>query len=178
MNTYDSVHIGHMTNPIIFPKVLRKFVSKPDTDELGLTCTDRKALQNAWSIIKKNQRRAALGTYVDFFTEHEYVYEKFRFGSKLMSQTAAVHQKNVFNVFQLVFEQLDDSRFVRSLIKDLAAKHRVVNVTGDQWQLYRTEMKKYFLKVLDKESSPTFVNALNKLMDFVCRANDVEELEE
>ncbi|XP_067623651.1 cytoglobin-1-like [Eurosta solidaginis] len=156
----------------IFPKPLDKFESKAVADEFGLTCCDRRTLQNGWAIIKQRQRKAALAIYVNLFTEHEQLYEKFRYNNKLNIQSAGKHKKNVLNIIQIIIENLDNASFVKSLIKEIALKHRQAHVTSDEWRLYTNEVKKFFLKALNESSSPSFVYALDKLIAFISASKD------
>lgn len=50
--------------PPVFPRALEPYDIRPVANELGLTSTERKSLQNGWTIIKQKQRRAALNIYV------------------------------------------------------------------------------------------------------------------
>ncbi|CAD6993783.1 unnamed protein product [Ceratitis capitata] len=164
--------------PPIFPKALEPYDMKPVENELGLTITERRSLQNGWSIIKQKQRRAALTIYVNLFTEHENLYEVFRSDGVLNIEFASQHQKEVLTVFQMIIEQVDNARFVKTMLKELALRHEAASVTNTQWQLYTNEVRKYFLETLADAISPTFVHALDKLMNFVCNFNDLTESKE
>ncbi|XP_018802537.1 PREDICTED: uncharacterized protein LOC108977366 [Bactrocera latifrons] len=161
--------------PPVFPRALEPYEIRPVADELGLTSTERKSLQNGWTIIKQKQRRAALNIYVNFFAEHEDLYEIFRFNGVLDIEFASQHQKDVLAVFQMIIEQLDNSRFVKTMMKELALRHRAASVSGTMWQLYTNEVKLYFLKTLNDALSPTFVHALDTLINYICDFNEFNE---
>uniref|UniRef100_A0A0A1X397 Globin, monomeric component M-IV n=1 Tax=Zeugodacus cucurbitae TaxID=28588 RepID=A0A0A1X397_ZEUCU len=161
--------------PPVFPRALEPYDIRPVANELGLTSTERKSLQNGWTIIKQKQRRAALNIYVNFFTGHEDLYEIFRFNGTLDIGFASQHQKDVLTVFQMIFEQLDNARFVKTMMKELALRHQASAVTNTMWQLYANEVKHYFLKTLNDALSPTFVHALETLINYICDFNELTE---
>ncbi|XP_036344979.1 uncharacterized protein LOC118754221, partial [Rhagoletis pomonella] len=161
--------------PAVFPKPLESFDRKPIVNDLGLTQTEIKSLQNAWNIIKKKQRQAGVTIYINLFSENEQLYEMYRTrNGKLHTEFAAQHQKIVLGVFQMIVEQLENTRFIKTLLKEVSAKHLSVHVSHYHWQLYTNEVKRYFVETLSGHSSPTFVRALDTLMDSVCKFNVTE----
>lgn len=79
--------------------------------------------------------------FFSFFTEHEDLYEIFRFNDVLDIEFASQHQKDVLAVFQMIIEQLDNSRFVKTMMKELALRHRAASVSGTMWQVSVGDVK-------------------------------------
>ncbi|XP_054747758.1 uncharacterized protein LOC129253418 [Anastrepha obliqua] len=175
MDSYGNEFVHEKKIPAVFPKALEPYDTKPIENDFGLTSTEVLSLKAGWAMIKKKQHQASLSTYVNLFTEHYDLYELFRDPQgHLNVQLAALHQKMVLHVFQLVIEHLNDARFVRSLLKDVASKHKKVPVSNYQWQLYTNQVKRYFVDTLSNFSSPSYVQALDKLVDTICYFNAID----
>lgn len=54
---------------------------------------------------------------------------------------ASQHQKDVLVVFQMIIEQLDNSRFVKTMMKELAIRHSAASVTNTMWQVSAVEVE-------------------------------------